>query len=158
MVALRDILWLFKPGPTHLAQTSVKTAILFERLCGQCSVRPKIRGPMRASPAPHMSKGEDWSSKPHVKWSRPHNAQDDYSEDRFNNTSLGCPHTPPYTEDRAEPHRMTLEGNCACQQSTEQGAVQQDQSSERWPMPPLPLLDYQCQKKEEHDEGLPHPP
>lgn len=54
---------------------------------------------------------------------------------------------------------MKLEGNCELTVSArEQVAVQQYQSLEQWPMPPLPLPDDSLAlKEEEYDEGLPPP-
>ncbi|XP_067303718.1 uncharacterized protein [Pseudorasbora parva] len=138
------------------------------------AVRPKIRGQSRASPAPHTPRGEEWSSQPHVKWRRSYQAHDDYSpspEESFRNTGLVWPHTSmPHTEEGAEPNVMHSERmqysfassrdprgeSCELMASD---TVKQDQSAERWPMPPLPLPeDSLVTEEEEYDEGLPPPP
>jgi hypothetical protein len=140
------------------------------------AVRPKIRGPPHVSPVPHTPRGDEWSSQPHVKWSRLPNAQDDYStslEESINIPSLGWPHTPmPYTEDEpsrlhgesmqysfASPHDDQRESRELTASARVLGAAQQDPPSEPWPVPPLPLPgDSLVLEEEEYEEGLPPPP
>ncbi len=95
------------------------------------AVRPKIRGPSRASPAPHPPREEDRGSQPHVKWSRPPEAHDNYLpsfEESYDDTSLGWRHTPmPHTEEGAEPswlHRESMQYGSASPYETRRESLE----------------------------------
>ncbi len=141
------------------------------------AVRPKKYGPAHGSPAEPVPRGEEWSSQPHVTWSRTPQTWCDYfpsSEESFIDTSLGwLPTFTTHTEEGAESsgHRESVphsfpspyDANKESRESTAsvrmRGTVQRDQTSEQWPVPPLPPpQDSLALEEEEYDEGLPPPP
>ncbi|RXN34854.1 guanine nucleotide-binding subunit alpha-12 isoform X2 [Labeo rohita] len=142
------------------------------------AVRPKVRGPSRASTTPLPPREEDRGSQPHVKWGRPIEAHDDYLptfEESYNDTSLGWRHTPmPFTGEGAEPswsQSDSVQYSSASLYDTRreslelpastrvEGAVQHDQVLDHWPMPPLLLPeDSLVPEVEEAEVELPPPP